>query len=73
MSAISQYLPALPDPSVRGALSNKLQLLKRGSDDCLCYAQGIEEEFQKWLDLVCELHQATVAKEGKTDEAQEGN
>lgn len=73
MSSISQYLPALPDPGAEDAVTNKLRLLKDGSDDCLRYAQGIEEEFNNWLLLVCELHQVTVAKEGKTDEAQEEN
>jgi phosphatidate phosphatase PAH1 len=73
MSSISQYLPALPDPGAEDAVINKLRLLKDGSDDCLRYAQGIEEEFNNWLLLVCELHQVTVAKEGKTDEAQEEN
>jgi hypothetical protein len=73
MSSISQYIPALPDPGAQDALLNKLQLLKNGSDDCLRYAQGIEQEFKNWLHLVCELHQVTVAKEGKNAEAQEAN
>ena len=45
-------------------VEKKLNALKRGSDDCLRYAQDIEAKFNDWLELVCEVHQVTAAKEG---------
>ena len=54
-------------------LNNKLDALKTDSDDCLRYAQDIESKFKDWLELVCEVHQVTVAKEEKTSIDQQDN
>lgn len=48
------------------ALNKKLNLIKDQSDNCLRYAQDIEKKFVEWLQLVCEVHQVTVAKEERT-------
>lgn len=47
-------------------LNKKLDLLKKSSDDCLKYSQDIEAKFLDWLELVCEVHQVTAAKEERT-------
>jgi hypothetical protein len=73
MSSIITYLPELPHPAAEKALNNKLSLVKNCSDDCLRYARTIEEAFEKWLELVCEVHQVTVAKEDQTSIAQQKN
>ncbi|KAF3940749.1 hypothetical protein ABW19_dt0206211 [Dactylella cylindrospora] len=70
MGKIVDYLGYLPHPDAESGLNNNLQLLKSGSDDCLRYATDVEQEFKKWLALVCELHQVTVAKEEKTTQDQ---
>ncbi|KAF8892585.1 hypothetical protein BD779DRAFT_1661291 [Infundibulicybe gibba] len=71
MGSILQYLPSIPDPAASEALNNKLELLKEGSNDCLGYAQAIEDEFKRWLLLVCELHQVSAAKEDKVEIAEQ--
>jgi hypothetical protein len=71
MAAIVGYLPDLPHPGAEMAINDKLTLLKNGSDDCLKYAQDIEKKFTEWLQLVCEVHQVTVAKEDKVSLGQQ--
>jgi hypothetical protein len=56
----------LPDRSAAMQLDDNIENLKEGSDKCLKYAQDIENKFKSWLELVCEVHQVTVAKDEKT-------
>lgn len=47
-------------------LDKQLAAVKSDSDRCLRCATAMEVKFKDWLELVCELHQVTLAKEEKT-------
>ena len=42
-----------------------MQLLKKGADECEASAKDMDGDFTKWLQLISELHIATV--QGTTD------
>jgi uncharacterized protein YbaP (TraB family) len=66
-------LGALPAPDAAMNLNKKLVLVKEGSDNALRYSLDIENKFKDWLELVCEVHQVTVAKEEQTSMDEKDN
>jgi hypothetical protein len=63
----------LPDPSYARILDNKLNQLRRLSDNCLDYADKTEKGFDAWLLCVTEFHTASVQKHGTTEAEAEAN
>lgn len=54
-------------------LDKQLAAVKSDSDRCLRCATAMEDKFKDWLELVCELHQVTLAKEEKTAMDEQAN
>lgn len=71
MKSVLKFLPLLPDPRIEQSLNDAISNLKHGSDDCLRYAQKVEAEFVAWLNVVCELHEVTVAVEDQSGLAEQ--
>jgi hypothetical protein len=63
----------LPDPGYARILDNKLNQLRRLSDDCLRYAEDTEKAFDVWLLCVTEFHVASVQKHGTSEAESEVN
>lgn len=63
----------LPDPGYARILDNKLNQLRRLSDNCLKYAEDTEKAFDVWLLCVTEFHTASVQKHGTTEAEAEAN
>lgn len=58
---------------IEGEVMLTLELMGAGAKDCKMYATKIEDKFHFWLELVCEVHMVTVAKEEQTAAGQNNN
>jgi hypothetical protein len=54
--------------SIKRMLPDQMSLLKQAADQCLEAGKEIDDEFSQWLDMVGELHRATVERLGTTEE-----
>ncbi|RDL30441.1 uncharacterized protein BP5553_10319 [Venustampulla echinocandica] len=63
---VERIVMLLNDPgSAKVLLRPTMQRLKKGADECAASARDMDGDFEKWLQLISELHIATV--QGTTD------